>query len=153
MRKALPFLFILLCYTAFGQQGFDYKVIKGETPLLSTERLQPDSNDWLPVLQMVERPKPGMGNRIQYLKDSLDRLRRSQVKIYKKAADPATITPEMMVGFNGAGTFGTPNDNNIAVSNAGKVISVLNTNIRVTDDTGKFYWAGPWVISRRAWAC
>jgi hypothetical protein len=47
--------------------------------------------------------------------------------------------PAVERGFLGALGAGIPNDNNIAVSNSGWVVSVLNTHIRVYDDTGRWY--------------
>lgn len=40
--------------------------------------------------------------------------------------------------FNGNVTQGTPNDNDMAISNGGFVISVVNTNINMYNDTGRF---------------
>ncbi len=46
-------------------------------------------------------------------------------------------------GFAGSGT---PNDNHVAVANDGTFIAVMNTTIRVHDDTGKLLkaWSLEW---------
>lgn len=49
------------------------------------------------------------------------------------------IDPIVSRGFSGAVSGGIPNDNNIAVSKSGWVVSVLNTNIRIYNDTGRWY--------------
>jgi hypothetical protein len=54
-----------------------------------------------------------------------------------KAVTPSAINPEIDKNFNGFLGTGTPNDNHIAVANDGKFISVMNTTIRVHNDTGK----------------
>lgn len=48
-------------------------------------------------------------------------------------------TPANVVGrgFMANTASGTPNDNSIAISNGGFVVSVVNTNIRIYDSTGK----------------
>lgn len=52
-------------------------------------------------------------------------------------SDPEALRASMLRGWDGTSGGGTPNDNHIAVSNEGKVVNVLNTIIRVTNDTGK----------------
>ena len=46
------------------------------------------------------------------------------------------VNPIEVKGIQGNIANGIPNDNDIAVSNAGKVVSVVNSNMRVYDDTG-----------------
>lgn len=46
------------------------------------------------------------------------------------------VNPIVTKGFQGNLSNSVPNDNDIAVSNAGKVVSVVNSNMRVFDDTG-----------------
>lgn len=50
----------------------------------------------------------------------------------------AALPPMVISGFTGASNEGTPNDNNLAVSNDSIVISVLNTFIRVYRTNGTF---------------
>lgn len=44
--------------------------------------------------------------------------------------------PTIFKGVQGNTSSSTPNDNDIAVSNGGKVMSVVNSNLRIYDDTG-----------------
>lgn len=44
--------------------------------------------------------------------------------------------PYILKGIQGNTANGTPNDNDVAVSNSGKIVSVVNSNMRVYDDTG-----------------
>lgn len=50
---------------------------------------------------------------------------------------PSTITTKLNKGTEIPPGAGTPNDNHIAVGNDGKIVSVMNTVIRVHNDTGK----------------
>lgn len=50
----------------------------------------------------------------------------------------SAVNPIVTKGFSGSLQGGIPNDNNIAVSSTGWVVSVLNTFIRVYDEDGNF---------------
>lgn len=60
----------------------------------------------------------------------------------KHPASKATKTrglatdPMVVKSYQANNADGVPNDNDIAVSNSGKVVSVVNSNMRVMDDTG-----------------
>jgi hypothetical protein len=105
--------------------------------------------DWNPVLQHIEAPKPdGNKSQLQKIKDSLAKVypRKSEFKTpetlpnkeakkgntHKKTA---TLTePFIGRGFQGnIFSGGTPNDNDIAVSNDNKLISVQNSTIYTCD--------------------
>lgn len=58
-------------------------------------------------------------------------------QISEKKSRATAINPTIFKGIQGNTSTSTPNDNDIAVSNGGKVVSVVNSNIRVYDDTGK----------------
>lgn len=55
----------------------------------------------------------------------------------ESGAIPAARPPLSGSGFSANIPKGTPNDNSVAISNGGYVISVVNTNIRISDTTGK----------------
>lgn len=88
-------------------------------------------------------PEPGAIN--LSLRKKIDAQRNAQLnkQVYKRSAfgtpktSPETLKPVVEENFNGREGSGTPNDNHVAVGNDGKFISVMNTNIRVHDDTGK----------------
>lgn len=78
------------------------------------------------------------------LKKALDQRKFNKSGLYRKNYVNPTPGSEMIPsnekGFEGAstGNVGIPNDNNVAVSDNGYVISVLNSTIRIYNDTGKF---------------
>lgn len=71
------------------------------------------------------------------------KIRRKKVDIRKKInvqpTSPLLLTPEIENEIDGQFSpgAGTPNDNDIAVSNDGTIVSARNTRIYVYDDTGK----------------
>ena len=48
----------------------------------------------------------------------------------------AAATPLMSTNFIANYTYGTPNDNDIAISNGGKIVSVTNSSLYMYNDTG-----------------
>ena len=54
--------------------------------------------------------------------------------LYKKGV---AVSPKLSNNFSGNVTQGTPNDNDFAISNSGLMMSVVNQNINVYNDTGR----------------
>jgi hypothetical protein len=78
----------------------------------------------------------------QNKKDILSNLRAETEQMLKQNAPSekkrgTAINPEVVRGFAANNTSSTPADNDIAVSNDLKIVSVVNSNMRVLDDTGK----------------
>ncbi|MFA6151075.1 MAG: T9SS type A sorting domain-containing protein [Chitinophagaceae bacterium] len=102
--------------------------------------------DWNPVLQNVEAPKPdGNKTTLQKIKDSLSKVypKKSQMKdapqqspSKKGNTKKTTALTAPFMGRNFLGNLfsnSTPNDNDIAVSNGNKLLSVQNTTIYTCD--------------------
>ncbi|GBL34426.1 hypothetical protein EMGBS15_00210 [Filimonas sp.] len=75
-------------------------------------------------------------------KEELNRLRalrKSEMKkeLGQKNNRGLAVNPSIVKGVQGNTSNSVPNDNDIAVSNDGKVVSVVNSNIRIYDDTLK----------------
>lgn len=76
--------------------------------------------------------------KIDAKRDAKIRREKNQRSIIKGNPTKATdLNPTIETKTDGALGSGTPNDNHIAVANDGKFISVMNTIIRVHNDTGK----------------
>lgn len=102
----------------------------------------PSRVDFFPSLIYLDQhplPAAAYGNK----KQELDRLRAIREAELKEQGIPQQKTrglapnPVEIKGIQGNIASGVPNDNDIAVSNSGIVISVVNSNMRVYDDTGK----------------
>ncbi|TND07784.1 MAG: hypothetical protein FD123_2935 [Bacteroidetes bacterium] len=88
--------------------------------------------DFDPVLQCIEMPKPGGVDQLAQIKDSLDRLYRKPGKTLPAQQRTMVAPNAPFIGMSIQGNaFGnsTPNDNEIAISNSGKLVSVQNSNI------------------------
>ncbi len=98
----------------------------------------PALQDWEPHLLTVVEQKDAM-SKFGPEKKAVDAMRR-QFKASGTTAGSARTgqapAPVMLTNFAANNAQGTPNDNHIAVSNEGKVVSVVNTNFRVYNESG-----------------
>lgn len=98
--------------------------------------------DFFPTLiHLDQHPLPSAAYGTK--KQDLNRLRTMHEEALKNTPMPelkksraTAVNPIEVKGIQGNLASGIPNDNDIAVSNAGKVVSVVNSNMRVYDDTG-----------------
>lgn len=90
--------------------------------------------DWNPVVQNIEAPAPG----VQGGKKKLRAIKDSLALVYPKknnfavSKNPAIAPPAPFLGQNLQGNIynsSTPNDNDIAISNGNKIISVQNSTV------------------------
>lgn len=97
-------------------------------------------DNWLFAIEFqTDRAFPEPQGYSKELKSSIDKQRlvhlMNQAK--HKTNNTNTVTaPSVDKVFTGNGSNGTPNDNSVAVSNGGKIVSVVNTNVRMYDETG-----------------
>jgi hypothetical protein len=138
---------LYLFSTSLNAQTSETKVIRD----LITPRhniFYPDSvpNLWVEPLteKSREMPLPGGIKASTAKKVNDERTEFLKSKNIKKrsvhgseTANPVSLNPEIQKNINGFLGTGTPNDNHIAVANNGQIISVMNTTIRVHNDTGK----------------
>lgn len=130
IHKILPGLFILLSVNAIAQTSNKRFTI----PKAATINVADIKEDWNPVLQNIEMPKPGGNGDKQKLKAIKDSMRLVYPKknisaVYKSPLPPI---PAPFLGQNLQGNVfnsSTPNDNDIAVSNGNKLISVQNSTV------------------------
>lgn len=129
-----------------NSQDFSYKVERDIKIEFSHEF---DPADWigkkLPSLQ-VQAPKPLTRN--NELKTILDQRRAARYNATRRHSDKPVgdkwLLPDTVDGYVGAIGAGTPNDNHMAVSNAGKVVSVLNQQIICLSEDGNI--EQPWAL-------
>jgi len=97
-------------------------------------------DNWLFALEFqTDKVFPEPKGYSKELKSAIDKQRlihlMNQAK--NKTTSVNTVTaPSVDRVFTGNGSNGTPNDNSVAISNGGKIVSVVNTNVRMYDETG-----------------
>lgn len=138
MKKALLFSFCLLTVAlqVFGQDGPQMKQFK--FPLAGTSFPQTITKDYFPLLNRLEAPYPGGDSekgRINAIKKDLEAS--YQIPNAASKVDSTAASPWFGQNFQTNQTInGVPNDNDMAISNDGKVVSVINSNIYMHDEDG-----------------
>lgn len=141
--KKVYFLLIAISFTlvsyAQHSEGLSYKTKDIKTPLGAVVDMMLLPN--LPeahITTIISAPSPL--NEVKQKKHDLDseRLLFNLTKRTNLNKKPSADLPSVTRNFIGNVTQGTPNDNDFAISNAGIIVSVANTNFNVFNDTGKF---------------
>ncbi|HLP53035.1 MAG TPA: T9SS type A sorting domain-containing protein [Chitinophagales bacterium] len=138
MKFLLPLLFVMPALL-FAQTTTTVQVERGgKTALAKTINIA-QTEDWDPLLLTIkEQPKPASdyGNKKELL-TQMRKQRQSNPVVKKNEADEAlTPAPILLNNFTANNSQSTPNDNHIAISDAGKIVSVVNSNLRIYDETG-----------------
>lgn len=133
-KSTLITLLVLLSLSSLSQT----KTNGVSKPAVVINASDPTVVDYYPSLINIYHHVPASeyGNK----KEELNRLREefnkgNQAPVEKKTRATA-VSPTIVKGWQGNTANGVPNDNDIAVSNGGKVLSVVNSNMIVYDDTG-----------------
>lgn len=131
---------LLLCtwiVTAVSAQlTYETKIVP--IPLAKEINLSDPVVDYDPKLVLLKSiPQPA--SELKLKKQQLDQLRKdshlkTKAAYLNKTSAPA---PTVLTNFAGNVTQGTPNDNDLAISNGGFVISVVNSNLNIFDSTGR----------------
>lgn len=140
MHKIFIFLFVLLLFAkSFAQQTF-YKNQAFNMGMPIVTNLSAIHEDWMPHIQNIEMPAPG-SNTAKLLALKAEMRKKYPVKesqnYYKNNNTSNTVQeplPLVKKNFE-ANTMGEgiPLDNDIAISNDGKLISVTNSIIYIYD--------------------
>ncbi|MFM6953018.1 MAG: hypothetical protein ACKOXR_07785, partial [Bacteroidota bacterium] len=147
MKRLLVFVGLSLIFShSQAQTGSSVDVIRNHKSALSHVFDPSTASDvfLVPTDETGEMPMPTGIN--ESLRKQIDAARTA--KLHQKAIEnrgilndrptPTDITkPVPQRGTEIPPGAGTPNDNHIAVGNDGKIVSVMNTVIRVHNDTGK----------------
>ena len=134
-------LFAFSANKALAQSPYSFKVHSGIKVGLKND-FDPNSVINTPTgVYHIPRAYPKPASNAKANKAGVNSIRQSEGVIYgKRQLDRrTTFDPVIAEGFSGALNVGIPNDNNLAISKSGWVVSVLNTHIRVYDDTGRWY--------------
>lgn len=134
-------LFAGICLPSFAQQmvsEHQTKIIV--TPRQATVNLMQIKDDYFPKLQYMEMPRPGIATE----EDNAEML-AAKARIYPNpnAAQPAykqsaTLKYPVKVRDFEGNTYdgGVPDDNHIAISDSGRIVSVMNSSLNIYDTLG-----------------
>lgn len=132
---------LLLTGMAFAQSPSAEVLRGGAAPLSGTINLSdPSLQDWDPYVFTVGEQKDAMAEFGGEEKEKVNEMRRKFKANGGSSSNGqragAAAMPVMLNNFTANNAQGTPNDNHIAISNDGKIVSVVNTNFRVYNETG-----------------
>jgi hypothetical protein len=134
------FGFLLLVCITFSATA-QYRKTDGQSGKPQTLRMvDPQRADYFTSLvHLDQHPLPAA--EYGYKKTALNEARAKWEAENTKptSSKPTATAPDPIIwkSFAGNSSNGIPNDNDIAVSNNGTVVSVVNSNMRILDDTGK----------------
>ncbi len=135
---------IIFCFLMYGtgrlfaqnelKKGGSFKYAKA-----ATVDLKKITEDWNPQFQSLEMPVPGSESYRRYLIDLKEELYGNKINTpenFKQSEINVLPDPAIISGWEGnpMGT-GVPNDNDMAISNEGKIVSVINSSIYIFDTT------------------
>ena len=142
-RFQILILLVIIGFNANAQNGFTYKEFYQKTALTGVIDFSKDEPDYAPKLQLLKAANPAPLTELSVNKKFLDEQRKQRYLLNKKAGEAMNKAgvpkPEVLKGFKGNNSSGTPNDNDMAISNSNTIVSVLNQAVGVFNDTGK--WA------------
>lgn len=100
----------------------------------ATVKMSDVDEDWNINLQHLEAPKPGVGIRGELIekKQLVQQLYPKTLGIENNRTTTSE-TPFLGTNFEGNTFNGVPNDNDLAISNGGKIVSVTNSRIHIYD--------------------
>ncbi|MBO6518173.1 MAG: T9SS type A sorting domain-containing protein [Bacteroidia bacterium] len=140
VRLYVSVVAILVCLSSFGQQ-FSYKherdIKLGKIRSVNFSELGEEK----PIVYGVGEVAPEPWSLANDVKRSLDanRTRRFVQRLDKYQQSSEDLRPEVGASFVGLTTVpGIPNDNNMAISNDGKIISAVNSSVSVLDKDGTY---------------
>lgn len=124
------------------ENNVSYKIVEGIRFELKNEFHTDQLNQLQTGVYYTPQAYPKPLSNSKKHKPLVNALRDSEGIKYSKdrnVSRRSASEPTVLAGFSGALGAGIPNDNNVAVSNSGWVVSVLNTHIRIYDKDGKWY--------------
>ncbi|MCB9252396.1 MAG: T9SS type A sorting domain-containing protein [Flavobacteriales bacterium] len=139
--KILPFFVLILTFSFVeGQSDYKYQSKDIVSPKLQTGNFGKNADRILQFTEDIVAPSPS-GDYLK-AKQIVNKQREKyydQLRKSSRVLDNFSVTePELEKDFDGQeiGSRGIPNDNHIAVSKGGMVVSVQNSSIRVLDEGG-----------------
>ncbi|MCO4819596.1 MAG: T9SS type A sorting domain-containing protein [Bacteroidetes bacterium] len=131
---------VCISFSGFAQD-FAYKVERNiATPKVKTVSFSEIGGEQ-PKVYKVSDAAPAPWTTTDKLKSELDAKRQRRFKqVHNKYQEESKdIKPNVKASFVGLTAVpGVPNDNNMAISNDGKIISVVNSSFSILEEDGKY---------------
>ncbi len=139
MKNIAVFYFLLIAFTAVAQNKLSYSTLEIiAEPAAVVNPSDESLPDFGPKLQLIKSAFPAPLTLLSKNKHLVDALREQKARSIKTASfgkNSAPI-PSVVGAFDGNITQGTPNDNDIAISDSGMIVSVVNQNLFMYNQQG-----------------
>lgn len=158
-KISFNFILIILALTKVSAQNSSFKKESITVKKVATINLSEVKDSWMPVLQNLEMPKVNSKRENMELIKIKNQLKErypsksesASFKHQRLEGSAVLSTPIIERNFEGnISGNSVPNDNDMAISNGGKVVSVINTMIYVFDINDLS--SAPWKKSLEAFA-
>ncbi|MBI1306135.1 MAG: hypothetical protein GC181_05925 [Bacteroidetes bacterium] len=141
MLKARLFLSVLLMgFCSVSAQNFSYKIQRNIAVAKFRTIRFTDIPETMATLVEVENEAPEPWSDAEKIKEELDRNRKRRFTqtLNKYQQEPEDVLPANGKDFDGlpSGSSEIPNDNNMAISNNGTIISVINSSVSIFSSDG-----------------
>ncbi len=139
MRKLAVVFFLFNTITGTAQNKLTYTTLDLVTePAAIINPSDEGIPDFGPKLQLIKSALPAPATALHKNKQLLDVLRAEKKQSVKTASfgKTAAPAPSVLSSFDGNITQGTPNDNDIAISDSGMIVSVVNQNLFMYNQQG-----------------
>lgn len=133
MKKVLTLLLFFCCITLVAQTK--YKTETVNIKCSAVVDLSEQKDDFFPVLQKLEAPSPDGDSYRSYLAATKQKMKHNPLQPVAKKHQAALGEQPNPIIVSGVETnttpSGRPNDNDVAISNDGWLVSVVNSNIHI----------------------
>jgi hypothetical protein len=140
MKRVIPLWLLLVSATIFAQEN-PIQVERNQRAAITKVINLSDSSlqDWAPsVITIRQEPHPGQEFAEQKAAVNALRKQKMQRGLKKNGSSRGALPPPpvMLNNFGANDPNAVPNDNHMAISDSGLIVSMVNTNIAVYNDTG-----------------
>lgn len=140
MRNLILLLFCIVLVETVSGQSFSHKSVTNiKSPLLLTFDMSSPEANWVEPLNTSYPAHHAVASEAK-LRRNAERFGTGGSKSWKNRylSTAADITPKLTEDFNGlpVGGAGIPNDNNMAISNDGTIVSVINSSVSIFKSDG-----------------
>ncbi|MCE2787824.1 MAG: T9SS type A sorting domain-containing protein [Bacteroidota bacterium] len=139
MKNIIVFYFLLIAFTGVAQNKLSYSTLEIiAEPVAIINPSDESLPDFGPKLQLIKSALPSPLTQLQKNKQLVDMQREQKARSISPASFGKTSAPipSVVGGFDGNITQGTPNDNDIAISDSGMIVSVVNQNLFMYNQQG-----------------
>lgn len=141
MRIIIMALFVLACLSFSFGQGLTYKVTtRANSTKLGSFNMSAPVQNWVEVENVNYPEHHNKNSEAKIIRNNQRFGNEAKLNKNQYLSTPQDLQPDTGRNFNGLpiGGAGIPNDNNMAISNDGTIVSVINSSVSMFKSDGTF---------------